>query len=52
MNESPFTTMRSAAVGLHELMTSYIEAGFSRAEAFELCRSIMVATVSQPPPRT
>lgn len=55
MNESPFHTMQTAAVGLHELLRSYVEAGFTRQEAFELCRTIMHATISNqtqcPPPR-
>lgn len=37
-------SMMIAAVGLHELFLSYIEAGFTRAEAFELCKAIMQAT--------
>lgn len=47
-NGDTFQTMQTAAVGLHELMVSYIRAGFTRTEAFELCRSIMVATIAQP----
>ncbi len=43
MNE--FQSMQIAAVGLHELFDSYQRAGFSRQEALELVRSIMVATV-------
>lgn len=49
MSESPFQTMQSAAVGLHELFTSYINAGFTRFEAFQLVKAIMVATIQQPP---
>jgi hypothetical protein len=37
-------SMMIAAVGLHELFVSYMEAGFTRAEAFELCKAIMQAT--------
>lgn len=55
MNEIPdraaqFQSMTVAAVGLHELYSSYIEAGFSRQEAFELCKSIMQATVAMQRP--
>lgn len=42
----PIQSMQIAAVGLHELMQSYVKAGFSRQEAFELCRAIMVTTVA------
>lgn len=42
-----FRTMTAAAMGLHELFTSYIRAGFTRQEAFELCREILRATVQQ-----
>lgn len=48
-NQRPYRTpeiqsMMIAAVGLHELFASYMEAGFSRQEAFELCKAIMQAT--------
>jgi hypothetical protein len=46
-----FQTMQYAAAGLHELFDSYMKAGFTRQEAFELVRSIMMATVAnQRPP--
>lgn len=38
-------SMMIAAVGLHELMISYEKAGFTRQEAFEMCKAIMIATV-------
>ena len=47
MNEQPnyLADMRSAAVGLHELYTSYIAAGFTQKQAFELAKAAMAAAV-------
>lgn len=51
--EERFRGMTTAAVGLHELFTSYMRAGFTRREAFELCKAIMSSTVAStlPPSR-
>lgn len=38
----PLTKMATAAVSMHELYTAWIAAGFSRAEAMELMKTLMV----------
>lgn len=45
MSGDPLQSMAIAAVGLHELFTSYMQAGFTRQEAFELAKAVMVATI-------
>lgn len=45
---NPVTTMAIAAVGLHELYVSYIKAGFTEHQAFELVK-VALAVVCQPP---
>lgn len=42
----PPQDMRTAAIALHELMTSYVDAGFSRAEAIELVKSHVNASIA------
>jgi hypothetical protein len=39
--DSPLTALDQEAVRLHEIYLSYMEAGFSEARAFELCRIIL-----------
>lgn len=53
MNQKPdqqIQSMMIAAVGLHELFVSYMQAGFTRSEAFELCKAIMQATAAKTQP--
>lgn len=42
--------MQYAAIGLHELYQSYIQAGFSRAQAFELVKVVLAAGASKDAP--
>jgi hypothetical protein len=41
----PFSDTLACAIGLHELMMSYIEAGFTRSQAYGLVSAVMVASV-------
>lgn len=45
MSESPepFSALQESAMTLHELFLAYVDAGFTRMEAFELTRSVLVA---------
>ncbi|MEU7431068.1 hypothetical protein AB0B07_09455 [Streptomyces sioyaensis] len=38
----PMTTLAEAATGLHELYESFIAAGFTRDEALEVIKAIVV----------
>jgi hypothetical protein len=38
----PLTTLAGAAVGVHELLISLIAAGFTRPEALELVKAVMI----------
>jgi hypothetical protein len=42
MPADPFSAMAAAAVSLHEMYRSFVTAGFSEAQAFELVRSMVV----------
>ncbi len=42
MSDDPFTTFDDVAVGMHELLASYIRAGFTRREGMELVRIHLV----------
>lgn len=46
---NPLMSMAIAAAGLHELFLSYMNAGFRRHEAFELCKAIMVSSIQAQP---
>lgn len=41
-------TLSSAAIGLHELYQSYIAAGFTVMQAFELVKVALAASISRP----
>jgi hypothetical protein len=43
--EDPITQLAAAAVQLHELYSSYIEAGFSEPQAFDLVKTILAASM-------
>lgn len=49
MNDQPedflpkLTDMAAAAIGLHELFTSYVDAGFTRGEALQMVMCILTA---------
>ncbi|MHC3450747.1 hypothetical protein [Streptomyces prasinus] len=45
--EDPITQLAAAAVQLHELYDSYIEAGFTEAQAFELTKATLIASISR-----
>lgn len=40
------TPLGESAHTMHEMMMSYVDAGFTRKEAFDLVKSIMVEMVS------
>ncbi len=44
--EDPITQLAAAAVQLHELYSSYIEAGFSEPQAFDLVKTILAASMN------
>lgn len=46
----PITQLAAAAVQLHELYVSYIEAGFTEAQAFDLVKALLLASASQQNP--
>lgn len=43
--KSPFGPLSEGAISIHELMESYIEAGFTRDEAHALLCVILSATI-------
>lgn len=43
--EDPITQLAAAAVQLHELYNSYIAAGFTDQQAFDLVKAILTASV-------
>jgi hypothetical protein len=43
--EDPITQLAAAAVQLHELYNSYLAAGFTEPQAFELVKTILAASV-------
>jgi hypothetical protein len=43
--EDPITQLASAAAQLHELYLSYLAAGFTEAQAFDLVKTILTAGV-------
>ena len=48
MSEDPFTTFDDAAIGMHELLESYIRAGFTRKEGMELVKIHLVDYLTEP----
>jgi len=42
----PITELAAAAAQLHELYASYVEAGFTEHQAFELIKTIIAASPS------
>lgn len=42
----PISNLLAGAIGLHELMLSYVEAGFTRTEAHALVCTVMAATIN------
>lgn len=44
------TTIQESATAQHEILTSYIEAGFTRAEAMQLLCTIIAADLGKPKP--
>jgi len=45
MPPDPLTELGKAAAGLHEVFTSYLEAGFSRPEALRLVTVILAESI-------
>jgi hypothetical protein len=43
--EDPITQLAAAAAQLHELYASYIEAGFTEPQAFDLVKTILAASL-------
>jgi hypothetical protein len=43
--EDPITQLAAAAAQVHELYLSYIEAGFTEAQAFDLVKTILTAGI-------
>lgn len=41
MNDSPIQTMLQAAIAIHEVFLSYVEAGFSEEQSMELIKEII-----------
>jgi hypothetical protein len=52
MQEPLKATLMVAATGLHELYLSYLKAGFSRSEAFELVKVVLAEQVKVPKKET
>lgn len=52
MNEptDPFSGLTAAAVSLHEMFMSYVDAGFTRAESLEIVIRLMIG-ISRPKPK-
>lgn len=42
----PISYLLTGSIGLHELMMSYVEAGFTRPEAHALVCTVMAATIN------
>ncbi|WP_327436138.1 hypothetical protein OG279_26225 [Streptomyces sp. NBC_01201] len=38
----PLTQMATAAVSMHELYTAWVDAGFTKAEAMELLKALLL----------
>ncbi|MGW1961764.1 hypothetical protein ACWCPD_15980 [Streptomyces sp. NPDC001935] len=43
---APITELAAAAVQQHELYQAWIEAGFTRAEALELLKTVILASIA------
>lgn len=43
--ESPFSDLAMAAIGMHEMFTSWVDAGFTRAEALELTKTVLASSL-------
>ena len=41
MSDSPLQTMLEAAIAIHEVYLSYVEAGFTDAQALELVKTLI-----------
>lgn len=48
MNPPPKETMAYAAAGLHELYQSYMDAGFTSEQAFELVKVALAISIQGP----
>ena len=48
MSEDPFTTFDEIAIAMHELLDSYVRAGFTRKEGMELVRIHLVDHLTEP----
>ena len=46
--DDPFTIFDDAAIGLHELLESYVRAGFTRKEGMELVKIHLVEYLTEP----
>ena len=47
MPSDPITPLKDAAIQLHEMYRTYIEAGFSKRQAFDLAKSFLLESVRQ-----
>jgi hypothetical protein len=43
--EDPITLLAAAAAQLHELYVSYVAAGFTEAQAFDLVKTLLAAGI-------
>ena len=46
--EDPMSELGAAAAQVHELFTSYVDAGFTRAEALQIVIAIITVKMSGP----
>lgn len=44
--EDPISKLKEGAVVLHEIFMSYVSAGFTRAEALELAKSVLMTSIA------
>lgn len=44
--EDPLTELAAGAAQVHEMYLAYIQAGFTEQQAFELTKSILIASIS------
>lgn len=49
MTDDPLTELQTAVAQQHELFVSYIEAGFTRDEALDIIKTIVVEAMRQDP---
>jgi hypothetical protein len=45
MPDNPVSALLSSAIHMHELMMSYVEAGFSPEQAFAMIQTVLQASV-------